>query len=385
MDQAVWSKFSFTGANLDHVTRYVRAQELKGIAQTTIVNKLWRIYAFVKHREGKDLADVTQGGIEDYVLARKKIVSKHTLPNDIVQLRHFYQWFMPERAEELFHNIKPARPKPTMPIDQVMRATDVQKMLAVCSTQRDRALISLLWDSGARLGEVIALNVGSVQIDQYGAVISVDGKTGQRRIRLIDSVPDIQTWLNQHPKRTDPKAPLFINLRKPGGDVRWSARGIQNSLKTIAKHAGVEKRIYPHAFRHGRATDRASHYTEPEMRVKFGWTSGSMMPSTYVHLSGRDVEDKDLRLAGILTDDPSRNQNPLAPIDCPRCKRKNPPDAMFCNCGMTLREEAFKIVEEAEDRMEGKLSEDQKLMTDVLTELRALRKAGKIQTEISNF
>jgi hypothetical protein len=52
---------------------------------------------------------------------------------------------------------------------------------------------------------------------------------------------------------------------------------------------------------------------------------------------------------------------------------------------MTLREEAFKIVEEAEDRMEGKLSEDQKLMTDVLTELRALRKAGKIQTEISNF
>ncbi len=139
-----------------------------------------------------------------------------------------------------------------------------------------------------------------------------------------------------HPARADPAAPLFINLRKRGGKVRLKKRSIQNRLKTIAKRAGVMKRIHPHGFRHGRCTDCAPHYTEPEMRIKFGWTASSDMPATYVHLSGRDVEQKDLMRAGLLEAEEDY-ASPTAPVRCPRCTTFNAPDAKFCKgCSMLL-------------------------------------------------
>jgi len=43
--------------------------------------------------------------------------------------------------------------------------------------------------------------VGDVEFDRLGAVIIVRGKTGMRRIRLIESVPDLQRWLAVHSRR----------------------------------------------------------------------------------------------------------------------------------------------------------------------------------------
>jgi site-specific recombinase XerC len=67
-------------------------------------------------------------------------------------------------------------------------------------------LFMLLWDSAARIGEIMKLKVGDVLFDQYGGVIFVNGKTGKRRIRLTASVPDLQQWLNIHPLKDNPDA-----------------------------------------------------------------------------------------------------------------------------------------------------------------------------------
>ncbi len=39
------------------------------------------------------------------------------------------------------------------------------------------------------------------------------GKTRMRRVRVIDCVPDLKVWLNNHPRGKDPNAPLFLELR----------------------------------------------------------------------------------------------------------------------------------------------------------------------------
>jgi hypothetical protein len=49
-----------------------------------------------------------------------------------------------------------------------------------------------------------------VTIDYCGAVAMITGKTEVRRIRIIDAVPDLQLWLNMHPRGNDPKTPLWI-------------------------------------------------------------------------------------------------------------------------------------------------------------------------------
>ena len=70
------------------------------------------------------------------------------------------------------------------------------------------------------------------------------------------------------------------------------------------------------------------------------------MAAVYVHLSSRDIDDKILSVEGIRqTPEDTRNGNAMEMIECPRCKRKNPPDAMYCFvCSCALNDEALKNI-----------------------------------------
>jgi tryptophan 2,3-dioxygenase len=61
-------------------------------------------------------------------------------------------------------------------------------------------------------------------------------------------------------------------------------------LKTVAKLASILKTANPHDFRRIRATHLANHLPEAQMNEYMGWMQVSEMPSTYVHLSGCDVD-----------------------------------------------------------------------------------------------
>ncbi|MDI6806991.1 MAG: zinc ribbon domain-containing protein [Candidatus Aenigmarchaeota archaeon] len=98
-------------------------------------------------------------------------------------------------------------------------------------------------------------------------------------------------------------------------------------------------------FRHTRATHLAKHLTEQELKVFFGWTMGSNMPSTYVHLSGQDIEDKILALNGIKKIE--KEEIPKIPTKkCPKCGETNSIGNKFCiKCETPLD---LKVVEEIE-------------------------------------
>ena len=165
--------------------------------------------------------------------------------------------------------------------------------------------------SGVRIGELLSLNIGHVQFDRYGAVVIVNGKTGMRRLRLISSVPDIQTWINMHPLRADANAPLFVTSRRYGHEPRrMSIQTIENKLKYVARKLGMTKPIYPHAIRHARLTDltrsngKKQRLSEMELRLVVGWEKNSAMPEVYIHLFSADVERKLLENAGLIDDTP---------------------------------------------------------------------------------
>ena len=58
---------------------------------------------------------------------------------------------------------------------------------------RDKALISVLYKNGCRIGEILTLKVRNVEVDANGVVLIVNGETGQRKVRLIHSVPRLMT------------------------------------------------------------------------------------------------------------------------------------------------------------------------------------------------
>lgn len=219
---------------------------------------------------------------------------------------------------------------------EVLSPEEIRRIVDACDNQRDRALIAVGYESGARAGEILSLRIRDVEPDRYGAIVMVKGKTGERRIRLVQAVPDLQLWLNIHPLKQDREATLWPsrwNKTRPITTMHF-----HRLLVRHAKEAGVEKHVHPHLLRHSRATHLANVLTEAQMREFFGWTKGSDMPEVYVHLSGRDVDRTLLRHYGIVVEEEKVPSEALKPVHCPRCGFENPASFEYCGrCSMLLR------------------------------------------------
>jgi integrase/ribosomal protein L40E len=227
--------------------------------------------------------------------------------------------------------------RPLPRAEDLLTEQDVSCMIEHATRPRDRALVSLFWETGARVSELGNLTTQDVQFDKYGAVLHVDGKTGPRRVRIIQSVPHLANWLQLHPLRGKQGAPLWVTTSNSCRGKTLNYTSIRELLREIAKLAGVTKRVNPHAFRHARSTFLAKHLTEFQMNNYLGWTQGSDMPSTYVHLSGRETDDALLRLNGIKPEQQGRDEDLLKPQVCPRCTSINTHDITFCRkCGAAL-------------------------------------------------
>lgn len=254
-------------------------------------------------------------------------------------LKTFLTW-LGKRDEVDWMRLKKPRKLP----DEILTERDITAMIDAAENLRDKALIAVMYEGGFRISEVGNLAVKDVTFDRYGAIAMVNGKTGMRRVRLIWSMPYIAQWLEVHPRRDDRNAPLWIKASNPVEGLRYDA--IRFQLQKIARRAKVDKKVNPHNFRHSRSTHLASRLTESQMEEYLGWVQGSKMPSIYVHMSGRDLDNDLLKMYGLETDEQERKE--LKMRQCPHCKAINTMGARICmNCRRPL------AIEEVIAREEG--------------------------------
>jgi len=244
----------------------------------------------------------------------------------------------------------------------VLSPEEVTAIVRSAVTIRDKAFIAVLYESGARIGELLNTRVGSVERSDHGGYrILLDGKTGRRTVPLFESsVPLLGAWLKDHPRAADRRAPLFCSLQstdrlgRPMDYAAWS-----KIIRVAARRAGVEKAVNPHIFRHSRASAVAKNpaVATPVMESFFGWQHGSPMAATYVHLSGKDVEQAMARAVGAeQVSAPTRSPN-LART-CGRCEWTNDGASQFCGrCAAPLDLAAARDIElvEADQRQLAKL------------------------------
>jgi hypothetical protein len=231
--------------------------------------------------------------------------------------------------------------------DQILLPSEIKTMIGACNKSRDKAIIAVLFESACRVGELCNLRIKDVIFDDFGAKISVSGKTGERNIRIIDSVGYLQNWINEHPNKNKSDSGVFISLSAYGYGRQLSTTGITSILSTAAKRGNITKRINPHWFRHSGLDWLAQHnFNERDLKIRAGWTMSSNMHLTYLHYGEDEVDTKYCQLKGKQK--PSRTnaieEEQLKPITCPRCQKENTADSRYCNCGQVLDKiEAIKL------------------------------------------
>jgi len=192
------------------------------------------------------------------------------------------------RKAELLDGVKPA-PARDLKVSaaDLLTREDLARLLEACPTARGRAFIMTLYESGARIGELLNLRRSDVELDAYGVILNLDGKTGRRRVRLVESVAYLKRWLDEI--RNDAPDAVYVwfgvSEKEPS---QYAATA--KFIKTTARKAGLRKKVYPHLFRHSRASELAQKLKESQLRAFMGWGAASDMPRIYIHLSAQDVD-----------------------------------------------------------------------------------------------
>jgi len=287
-------------------------------------------------------------------------------------LKIFFRWLkLGSRSKDEFgdppetKHIKMKRVKDKIAREDLLTESDRTRLLHACGeNSRDRALIDCFYDSGVRPGEILNLQIKHVKFDKHGIVLQVDGKTGARPVRLMESIPNFSTWFNSHPFRGNPEAPLWINLNKTKYGEPLSYNSARQMVIRRASIANLPKRLYLNLFRHSEATRTAKYMTEAHMKKRHGWTSDSKMPARYVHLVNSDVDDIMFKHYGIKNE---KEEKPNFPQTCPVCQTPNDSQASVCSrCSKPLNLQTIEKIEENQKLEISKLAKQ--LVSDEIEE-----------------
>ncbi len=148
---------------------------------------------------------------------------------------------------------KPPLPHALTPQEALAVAEDIGEATDTAFTQsRDTALFSLLYGSGLRIAEALALDVGQAPREGATDMLRVVGKGAKPRI--VPVLPAVRAaiaaWLRHHPAAGDPAAPLFVGVR----GERLNPGVAQRTLRVFRQQNGLPEHATPHALRHSFAT-----------------------------------------------------------------------------------------------------------------------------------
>jgi len=251
--------------------------------------------------------------------------------------RWLYKLDKTDKLPDCVRWIESKRPPSKLNVEDLLTADEIRKLLLATNNVQYKALVSVLAETGARIGEVLQLTNRDIYVNDTHIKLRVGGKTsnrsGKRDIFLIKSYGLMVAWLNNHPLKTDQVYPVWIGVNgKP-----INQRSMSNILSLLGKKAGIKKRIYPYIFRHTLATHLYKSKPAPVVRKLLGHSI--RMEEVYAHLSSDDVLE--MLLGKKIKEEKSARK-------CGRCDFENNFVADYCvKCGLAMND---KVIHDAEDK-----------------------------------
>ena len=212
---------------------------------------------------------------------------------------------------------------------------------------RDKALIAVAWDSGARPSELFIMTASHLtDHDDYFMFDVEDSKTYDRTPHLHVSMPYLRKWLLEVDKMTDdvnlPTAPLSL----PPDQRIWTKQEDPEKVKKstfqslgrkVGNRLGYRRPTNLKQFRKSRASILAAKgVSQSTLRTRFGWEAGSPAPAHYIARFSDEANQRIADVDGAPIQIAEDYVEP-SPIKCSGCGRWSPEHLGACFwCGSKI-------------------------------------------------
>lgn len=217
-------------------------------------------------------AKINETQIKDYLRA---FTSNNTQRANHSAIKCFYKYVLHQPNK--FRYIEYCKKSNRLPI--VLSVEEIQRLFDSCKNLKHKAILSLLYSAGLRVGEVI--NLKTLDIDSSRMVINIiDAKGGKDRQVML--APSVLLLLRSYFKEYHPQTFLFNGANAA---PQYSERSINEFLKDYAEKAGIHKRIHAHLLRHCSFTHMVEAGTDINLIQRLAGHSSVKTTAIYTHIS----------------------------------------------------------------------------------------------------
>lgn len=230
-------------------------------------------YAGEADPELPQLRKATRRDLEEWIEWMRESLRDNTVASYMRNMRAFYHWLLNE--EEITVHPMARIPAPIIeesPKDVVPKdgMDHVLSFLEKTKRWRDLMLIAIIYDAGARAGELANCLLEDVDLD---AGLIMLRRTKGRRPRTVPISPRAVKYIDRYlrTKRLDPE--FLINGRRG----RMSPGGLSHAVAHAFQLAGLKGQIAAHDVRHTSATHAYGQMTDSEMMTIYGWKNSDQL------------------------------------------------------------------------------------------------------------
>lgn len=246
----------------------------RGLAENTLVSyrrDLQRYLSFLDSRDVENLADIDEHCVAAFLAALRQGDDQHpalgpsSAGRAVIAVRGFHKFAVRDglASNDPAAGVRPPAPDKrlpkALPLDQIEAILDAAGSSGTALALRDRALLELLYATGARISEAVGLDVDDLDLDTDEAetMVLLRGKGSKERIVPVGRYAraSIVSYLqNARPELatsgSSARGALFLNAR--GG--RLSRQSAWAIIARAAERAGITAEVSPHTLRHSFAT-----------------------------------------------------------------------------------------------------------------------------------
>ena len=240
----------------DYLDALKHQRRLSPATLRNYAHALHLLLTFMKHQspEGIEAAQIRRMVAQLHA----KGLSPRTLALVLSAWRGWFRWLVRHRGLRANPVLGIRAPKAARALPKALSVEATQKLLDGAaaddaSSSRDRAMFELLYSSGLRVGELVALDVGDGRLDLAQGEVTVTGKGSKTRTVPVGARAReaLKAWMKERRVMARPgEKALFVGSR----GRRISAAVVAARLKRWARRAGSPERVHPHMLRHSFAT-----------------------------------------------------------------------------------------------------------------------------------